>query len=131
MKATVLFAALALSACAVVPASPVVSSDRQIAPRGTAVPFNQPVWVANALVVTPLRLIEDSRCPADATCVWAGRALLETRLDGIGWRHTAQLEVDKPYKIRGQTVRLSAVEPEKRAERQIPVANYRFTFEGN
>lgn len=124
-------AAFALSACAIVPPGPNSSSDREIAAKGTAVPFNQPVWVSNGLVVTPIRLIEDSRCPADATCVWAGQAVLETRLDGTGWRQTVQLKAGTPYEVRGQTVRLLSVEPGKQAERQIPVANYRFKFEGS
>ena len=122
-------AALSLSACAVVPPSPIVSTDRQIAAKGTAVPFNQPVWISNGLVVTPMRLTVDSRCPAKVQCVHAGRAVLETRLDGTGWRQTVELELGKPYEIRGETVTLASVDPERQADRQIPVAEYRFTFE--
>lgn len=129
MKLLLPFAALALSACAMVPPSPIVSSDRQVAPKGTLVPFNQPVWVSNGLIATPIRLTEDSRCPENARCVHAGRAVLETRLDGIGWRQTVALELGEPYSIKGQTVRLVSVQPERQAERQIPVAEYRFAFE--
>ncbi len=131
MKTSVLLAAFALSACVAVPPSPVVNSARDIAPKGTAVPFNQPVWISNELIVTPLRLTEDSRCPADTACVWAGRAILETRLDGIGWRQTVPLELGKAYEMRSQTVRLVSVAPDKQAQRQIPVADYRFAFGGN
>lgn len=135
MKTLALFAApcaaLSLAACAVVPPSPIVSSDREIAAKGALVPFNQPVWVSNGLVVTPMRLVEDSRCPENARCIQAGRAVLETRLDGIGWRQTVELEPGEPYTIRGETVRLTSVLPERQAERQIPVANYRFAFDGN
>jgi hypothetical protein len=35
--------------------------------------------------VTPLAVIEDSRCPIDARCVWAGQVRLKVRID-IGAR---------------------------------------------
>lgn len=132
MKARFLIALLApvAASCATMPPSPIVESDRDTASRGEAVGFNQPVWVSQGLIVTPLRLIEDSRCPADAQCVWQGRVRLETQLHGIGWRQTVELQLDQPYTVRGQTVRLAAVEPQKRTDRAIAVGDYRFRFGG-
>ena len=46
--------------------------------------LGQPTRVGR-LVVTPLRVAEDSRCPINARCVWAGRAVVQTRIDGPGW----------------------------------------------
>ena len=129
MKSLLPIAALALSACAVVPDTPIVSTNRDIAASGSAVGFNQPVWVSPELVVTPIRLTEDSRCPENARCVWAGKAVLETRLDGVGWRQTVPLTLGEPYEVRGQAVTLVSVLPNKQAERQIPVETYRFAFE--
>lgn len=130
MKALLPFVAIGLASCATVPpSSPIVDSDREIAARGALVAFNQPVWVSNGLVVTPKRLTEDSRCPINARCVHAGRAVLETRLDGIGWRQTVELELGEPYTVRGQTVTLVSVQPGKQAGQQVQVADYRFAFE--
>lgn len=35
------------------------------------------------LVVRPLRVTEDSRCPVNVTCVWAGRVVLSVRVSGL------------------------------------------------
>lgn len=32
----------------------------------------------------PLEIVEDSRCPIDATCVWAGRLRLRVAISGLG-----------------------------------------------
>ena len=32
------------------------------------------------LAVTPLRVVEDSRCPINARCIWAGRLILTTAM---------------------------------------------------
>ena len=63
----ILAAPLALAACATTPAAP---QDR-IARAG----LNERVYV-DGPYVTPLAVIEDSRCPTDAQCIWAGRTRL-------------------------------------------------------
>jgi len=35
------------------------------------------------LRVRPIRVIEDSRCPGDVTCVWAGRLRLRVAISGV------------------------------------------------
>ena len=131
MKACQLLAALALASCASMPPSPVVDSEYETASLGTLVPLSQPVWVTRDLVATPMRLIEDSRCPENARCIHAGRAVLETRIDGVGWRQTVQLELGKPHTVRDRRITLVSVQPEKQPERQTPMGAYRFGFEGN
>lgn len=34
--------------------------------------------------VRPIAVVEDSRCPADVQCVWAGRLRLRAALSGVG-----------------------------------------------
>ncbi len=78
-----LLAALALSACATLPAAVPVRSD------GLA--HLHEATRVGSLVVTPRAVIEDSRCPINARCIWAGRLVLKTRIDGAGWRETVDL----------------------------------------
>ena len=101
-------AALALSSCATAPIpGPPIRSD------GLAT-FGQPTRVG-ALVVTPQALVEDSRCPINARCVWAGRLILKTRIDGAGWRETVDLTLGQPVSTHGAGVALVSAEPGKMA----------------
>ena len=111
--------ALSLAACATVPAS--VRSD------GLA-GLGQSTRVGS-LVVTPQAVIEDSRCPINARCVWAGRLVLRARIDGAGWRETANLTLSEPYRTHGNGLALVSAEPGKMAgSLPSPPAN-RFSFE--
>ena len=71
-------ATLMLAACSTLAGPPV-------APEGSAVAPGHPVAVAD-LIITPLSVVEDSRCPINARCVWAGRIVVETQVDGAGWQ---------------------------------------------
>ena len=125
-----LAAILPLSACAVVPTGPVVDSPYEVAQQGSAVGLLRPVQLGR-VVLTPMRVTEDSRCPMNARCVWAGRAVVETRIDGPGWRQTQPLTLGEPHTVRGVTVTLVSVMPEQHTGKQITSAEYRFVFEGN
>ncbi len=91
---------------------------------GTAT-LGQPTRVG-ALVVTPLRVVEDSRCPFNARCVWAGRVILEARIDGAGWRETTRLELGKDHPTHGHGLALVGVEPGRAVGTPVPPAAYVF-----
>ena len=40
--------------------------------------------LGGGLIVRPLEVLEDSRCPQNARCVWAGRLRLRIAVDGVG-----------------------------------------------
>lgn len=82
------------------------------------------------LTATPVRLIEDSRCPLTVQCVQAGRLVVSTRLDGDGWSQTVPLTLGEPYAVQGTTVMLVSGRPEKWNQRRRPRGEYRFIFEG-
>jgi hypothetical protein len=114
-----------LAACATVP----LAGD--VAPEGSLVPLGQAVALAG-IAVTPLRVTEDSRCPINARCVWAGRITVETRVDGNGWRETVPMTLGEPTGVRGYVLNLVSAEPGRMAgaEATRPLA-YRFAYEGN
>lgn len=128
LTATVALAlsALVLAGCAVVPNAPIVEGTPW--PAGTPVPLNQPVQLGE-IVVTPKKVIEDSRCPQNARCVWAGRLILQTRIDGAGWRDTADITLGETYGTHGHVVALVSGLPEKQAERETEPGEYRFVYE--
>ena len=117
-----LAAAFALSACATVPIS-----GTPIRSDGLAT-YGQSIRVG-ALVVTPQALVEDSRCPINARCIWAGRLVLKARIDGAGWRETVDLTLGKPHSTHGTGLALVSAEPGKMAGSEpSPPANL-FGFE--
>ena len=125
------FAALALAsstlaACVVVPDAPIVQGTPWH--EGTPVPLGQPVKVAD-FVVTPMRVVEDSRCPINARCFWAGRLIVETRIDGAGWRDTANITLGEDFGRHDRVIRLIAGEPNKTTQEEIEPDEYRFTYE--
>ena len=119
-------AALALSACATFPiASPII--EPTIRSDGLAT-FGQPTRVG-ALVVTPQALVEDSRCPINARCVWAGRLVLKTRIDGAGWHETVDLTLGQPVSTHGAGLALVSAEPGKMAGSELLPPASLFGFE--
>ena len=125
MKAVFALAASALiGACTMVP--PPNSTPPQ--PQGYAVPFDVPVRVGD-MVVTPKKLVEDSRCPMNARCVWAGRVVVTTRIVGPGFSDTADLTLGEPFGTNGKMLALVSVRPEKTTQAEIGPRDYRFAFE--
>lgn len=130
MKIAPMFAALAAitltAGCQVIPDAPNVVGTP--AASGSAVPLRQPVAVGD-LVVTPWAVKEDSRCPINARCVWAGRLVVTTRIDGEGWRDTADIQLGETYGTHGRVIALVSGEPGRTTERETQPGEYRFLYE--
>lgn len=76
--------------------------------------------------VTPLRVLEDSRCPQNARCVWAGRVRLSVRIG----RTVRELTLGQSVPMAGGQLSLAAVLPERTsATAAIPPRAYRFGFQ--
>jgi len=116
-RALPLLATFALAACATVPA----------APLGPTAELGQ-VAAVGTLRVRPLHIVEDSRCPINARCIWAGRLILRAEIRGSGKRETRDLTLGEPIATHGTSLALTAIEPEKIAGSQPKPLHYRFTF---
>jgi hypothetical protein len=55
-------------------------------PGVVAAGINQTADLGAGLRVRPLEVLEDSRCPQNARCVWAGRLRLRVNVEGVGER---------------------------------------------
>jgi hypothetical protein len=79
--------------------------------------------------VTPLEVLEDSRCPMNARCVWAGRVRVRARIDLGSGSQTRELTQGEPVSIADGTLELVEVLPDRLAgenARPIAPADYRF-----
>jgi len=81
--------------------------------------------------VTPLAVVEDSRCPMNARCVWAGQVRLKLRI-GSGRGETLEITSGKPIHVADGQLELVEVLPDKVAGGSnggvIEASAYRFGF---
>ena len=112
---------MALAGCAATTAS----SPEQ-PPAGPAL-IAQTIYVDGPRV-TPLKVIEDSRCPMNARCVWAGRVVLRAKVEGGAWKRTIDLTLGEPVQVADGELTLVSVTPDRRTDKVIKPRDYRFAF---
>ena len=78
--------------------------------------------------VTPLKVLEDSRCPMEARCVWAGRVRLKVRIALGSGSELREIASDKPIQVGDGTLELAGVMPPRSVQRTIAPRDYRFSF---
>ncbi|MEE4450877.1 hypothetical protein [Novosphingobium resinovorum] len=81
--------------------------------------------------ITPLQVLEDSRCPMNARCVWAGQVRLRVRIES-GRGGELELTSGKPATVADGTLELVEVQPDKVAGSDthgaVKPSAYRFGF---
>ncbi|MGB3165286.1 MAG: hypothetical protein WBA68_00730 [Alteraurantiacibacter sp.] len=128
-RLTLPLALLPLAACASVQDMAPPADTSRIAADGALVGIGQPVRVGPALL-TPVQVTEDSRCPINARCVWAGEVKLRTLVQTAAGRQVVELTLGEPHSMAIGTFALVTVEPGQRASMpDIPTEQYRFVFE--
>ena len=78
--------------------------------------------------VTPITLIEDSRCPRGVQCVWAGRVRISATISTPTMKLTRELTLGEPFAVADGTLTLAEVQPVKRKDAAIRPRDYRFGF---
>ncbi|RIV89456.1 hypothetical protein D2V17_06405 [Aurantiacibacter xanthus] len=117
--------AAALSGCAIIPQT---GAPMSALPAGSATALNESVAVG-PLVATPLKVVEDSRCPMNARCIRAGEAIVTTRLSNGERTVTTDLKLGEPAQALGYAVRLVDVAPARMTDTTLTARDYRFTYE--
>jgi hypothetical protein len=77
-------------------------------------------------------LIEDSRCPIDTRCVWAGNAKISVRISKNGNSKTVELNTnvrDNAVTVEGYSIKLIRLTPEPRSNVRINRNGYQATLE--
>ncbi|MFZ2763750.1 MAG: hypothetical protein WAX80_01790 [Minisyncoccia bacterium] len=82
----------------------------------------------NGVLITPLEVISDSRCPVDVTCIWAGEVSVKVRLEKGAVIKEVILKSQTPFVFGDYSVSLTAVAPENNTQRPIAKEDYRFIF---
>ena len=84
-----------------------------------------------SMKVTPLKVLEDSRCPMEARCIWAGRVTLRVRINFGGSDQFGEVSTDKPFQVRAGMLELQGVMPPRSTQHALVPADYRFTLKFN
>jgi hypothetical protein len=122
MRFTALFALAALSGCVTV-----YPPDHPIAPGLEYARLGQVVTVGGPQV-TPLAVLEDSRCPAGVQCVWAGRVRLSVRIGVARGATVREITAGMPLAVADGALTLVDVQPPPRRDKPIAPEDYRFGF---
>lgn len=78
--------------------------------------------------MTPLEVLEDSRCPADVQCVWAGQVRIRATIHLGAGDTNAELTTGKPIALADGTLELVEVKPATSSNAAIAPGDYRFGF---
>lgn len=124
-----LFAAslLGLTGCAAAP-SPSTAAPT-VLPSGDNVGFGQRAYV-DGPIIEPVKLLEDSRCPQNARCVWAGRLRVQMIWHrGNGEAMPFELTLGEPTHIADGHIEITAAPPAPiLGEEPLKATDYRLSF---
>ena len=102
-------------------ACPPVEQDETIAM------LNQEILL-QGVFLTPLEVMEDSRCPIDVTCIQAGRVRLRMKVGSDGDVEETTLTLGSPFRFAGKKILLMSVSPVPSSKQVIATDDYRFEF---
>lgn len=139
-----LTASLALAGCKIIPAARTGAPPNSPPPQlpGAAPPdakLESPLTFAalgqtvslNGPQVTPRKVLEDSRCPANARCVWAGQVRLRVRVNTGARHHDLDMTSGKAVRVADGMLELVEVRPDKFTSENngaVEPSAYRFGF---
>lgn len=117
--------AAALVACRSDSAARAASLDQEI----ELAPRQQVVFGQQELEVEFVRVVQDSRCPTDVTCVWAGEVEVEvsTRMDASE-AVSHLIKAGEHAAVGGFRVTVMQVLPKRISTREISPEEYRITL---
>ena len=79
--------------------------------------------------IRPVEVVEDSRCPADAQCIWAGTVRVKLLITTQRGEIEQIVSLDNTVSSDTQTIKLTGVAPARNAGDSVDPKDYVFTFE--
>ena len=84
---------------------------------------------AGGATVTPIEVLEDSRCPVDAQCIWAGQLRIRAMVERDGRERELEITSGETVPVLSGNLQLTKVWPEASSKTgQIASEAYRFQF---
>jgi hypothetical protein len=130
--AYVLLAAIGLAACSSGGAGPTGNGSPAPSARSLSIPVGESrVVPGTTTTIAFLRVAEDSRCPLDVDCVWAGNGRVELRLSGGAADREVSLnttEGSRDVEFAGLRIALEVLDPYPRTTTPTDPDDYVATF---
>lgn len=98
------------------------------APRDGLVRLGQSIRIESA-IIRPIRVVEDSRCPANARCIWAGRLVVRTEVRTSRRHERIDLTLGEPKSVAGGMLTLNSATPARYTNRPIRSGDYRVGYD--
>lgn len=98
-------------------------SDGERWPSSQEVAYGEPVTLPDGSDLEFVDVVEDSRCPADAMCIWQGRAVVAFELDGERFK-VAFLGEPASVEVGEYTVTVHEVQPYPLASQSAEHSEY-------
>jgi len=95
---------------------------------GATVQMGETVLMAG-VQITPLALLEDSRCPSDVVCIWAGTVRVSARVESEQGVLEQIFVLNETVETEGGKITLLRVEPSPESTTSIDAGQYVFYFE--
>ncbi len=101
-----------------------------VKPDGMNVALGQTAYV-DGPKIRPIKVMEDSRCPMNARCIWAGRVRLLVAWVKADGEQQVELTLGEPAPLADGTLTLTAVNPSKMAGegKGLVPSDYRVSFQ--
>ena len=97
--------------------------------EGPCVKIGETQDLGSLLHVSPLAVIEDSRCPIEADCVWAGQVRVNVRFDIGHETFETEMTAYDPFTINGGVLTLREVAPDMSSQwAPLQPGDYSFGF---
>lgn len=81
--------------------------------------------------ITPLEVLEDSRCPVGVRCIQAGTVRIRAQVTKGASASVYEFVLNVPQVIQGVSLTMTAVSPAQDPGGALPRSAYRFTFTGS
>ena len=80
------------------------------------------------VTITPRKIVDDSRCPSDVQCIWAGTAHVKTTVTTPAGSSDVVFELAHPEIVGDYRITLSELTPASHSGEVIQDSSYRFVF---
>lgn len=121
LAAPIILAAFAVSACATTSGGAPLADASNVA-------LGQKAY-ADGPIIQPVAVLEDSRCPMNARCVWAGRVRVKMLwIRSNGDKQPFEVTLGESTPLADGSITLESVRPDKVTNIELKPEDYRFAF---